>query len=198
MPDRKISERIAGVDEAGRGPLAGPVVAAAVVLNEEKVSPWPLADSKTIGKKRREEIYGWIMENAAVGVGYADHAEIDRINILQASLLAMKRAVLELDPMPDVLLIDGTFTTDLPMPMKQKAVVRGDATVPAISAASIVAKVTRDRMMDEYHLEFPRYGFDRHKGYPTRAHKQALAQNGPTPIHRKSFKGVKQLEIPSA
>ncbi|MBI5179421.1 MAG: ribonuclease HII [Nitrospinae bacterium] len=184
-------QRPAGVDEAGRGPLAGPVVAAAVLLPEGKTPPWPLADSKTIPHERRVALFDWLYESGAeIGVGIVDHEEIDKMNILRASLHAMKKAVLELKNPPDFLMIDGTFTLD--MPLRQEAIVKGDSKVAAISAASIVAKVTRDRMMDEFHKQFPQYGFDRHKGYPTKEHKQAIIKHGPSPIHRRTFRGVKE------
>ena len=180
--------KIAGVDEAGRGPLAGPVVAAAVVLSGEK-PPWKLGDSKAMSAAKRDRLYRWLMDGGGdVAIGVVRQDEIDRINILQASLLAMKKAVLKLSPAPDMLLIDGLFTLDLPV--EQKAVVKGDARIEAISAASIVAKVTRDRMMTGFHGKYPQYGFDRHKGYPTAEHRRAIELNGPSPIHRMSFKGV--------
>jgi ribonuclease HII len=181
---------IAGVDEAGRGPLAGPVVAAALVLGSDR-PPWPFRDSKTLTERRRRQLYLWLMENGVdVGIGIVKHDEIDRINILKASLLAMKKAVMRLRCKPEKLLIDGRFTTDLPI--SQEAVVKGDLKVEVISAASIVAKVTRDRIMQAFHRKYPQYGFDRHKGYPTDAHKKAILKHGPSPIHRLTFKGVKQ------
>lgn len=181
----------AGVDEAGRGPLAGPVVAAAVVLPEGKTPPTPFRDSKTLSPRQRETLFKWLYENGAdVGVGVVPHDEIDRINILRASLEAMRIAVLNLSRAPDYLLIDGTFTIDLPT-VGQEAIVRGDSKIAAISAASIIAKVTRDGIMDDYHRQFPQYGFDRHKGYPTKEHKLLIVKFGPCAIHRKSFRGVR-------
>ena len=182
-------ELIAGVDEAGRGPLAGPVVAAAVILNDA-TPPIVFKDSKLLTEHQREKLYTWLMESGAqIGIGVVKQDEIDRINILQASLLAMKKAVLRLDRTPDKLLIDGQFTTDLPL--RQEAVVQGDRKIAVISAASVVAKVTRDMMMRGFHRKYPQYGFDRHKGYPTRAHKEAIQKHGASPIHRLTFKGVK-------
>lgn len=183
--------RIAGVDEAGRGPLAGPVVAGAVILNGEK-PPYPFVDSKTITEKRREELYEWLYASGAeIGVGIVEPSDIDRINILQASLLAMKIAAEKLDPLPDKLMIDGQFTIKaLDGKVGQEAVVKGDTKVESISAASIIAKVTRDRIMKEYHEKYPQYNFLSHKGYPTAAHKKAILDHGPSPIHRLSFRGV--------
>ncbi len=187
--------RVAGVDEAGRGPLAGPVVAAAVILNNEnnEKPPHPLGDSKTISPARRESIYEWLKNGgaSAIGIGIVMHDEIDRINILSASLLAMKKAVLKLGAKPEMLLIDGKFTLDLPT--AQKAIVKGDSKVKAISAASIAAKVVRDGIMRKYHSIYPQYGFDRHKGYPTKAHKEAIIIHGASPIHRVTFSGVRPV-----
>jgi len=175
-------ELIAGVDEAGRGPLAGPVVAAAVIFNDS-LPPIPFKDSKLLTQRQRERLYDWLMKSgAAVGIGVVRQDEIDRINILQASLLAMKKAVLRLDRTPEKLLIDGQFITDLPL--RQEAVVKGDRKIAVISAASVIAKVTRDKIMRGFHRKYPQYGFDRHKGYPTRAHKEAILKHGVSPIHR--------------
>lgn len=183
-------ELIAGVDEAGRGPLAGPVVAAALILNSA-APPIPFKDSKLLTERQREKLYDWLMESGAdVGIGVVRQGEIDRINILRASLLAMKKAVLRLDRTPEKLLIDGQFTTDLPL--KQEAVAQGDRKIAVISAASVIAKVTRDKIMRGFHRRYPQYGFDRHKGYPTRAHKEAIVKHGPSPIHRLTFSGVKR------
>ena len=182
---------IAGVDEAGRGPLAGPVVSAAVVLPENFNVPG-INDSKKLSEKKRDTLFPLIQENVlSFGIGIADHIEIDRINILQASLLSMKRAVEALSLVPDYLLIDGKFTID--SPIDQQAVVKGDAKSLSIAAASILAKVTRDRIMADLDVTYPVYGFQRHKGYPTRAHKQAIIDHGPCPVHRKSFRGVKGI-----
>ncbi len=180
--------RIAGIDEAGRGPLAGPVVSAAVILPEDFSCPG-ITDSKKLSEKKREALFPVIMDGAiAVGVGIADHIEIDQINILAAALLSMKRAAANLSPPPDHLLIDGKFTIDSQLP--QQAIVKGDALSISIAAASIIAKVTRDRMMIDLSKTYPEYGFETHKGYPTKAHKEAIAAHGPCPVHRKSFRGV--------
>ncbi len=183
---------IAGVDEAGRGPLAGPVVSAAVVLPLGYESD-EIRDSKALTAKKRKKLYSVIQQDAlSFGVGICDHEEIDRINIFQASLLSMKRAVGELCVPWDFLLIDGKFILDLDSDKKacQQAVVKGDAKSISIAAASIVAKVTRDSIMENMDALYPEYGFAKHKGYPTKAHKQALAQHGPCKIHRKTFRGV--------
>lgn len=181
---------VAGVDEAGRGPLAGPVVASAVIL-PAGFDASGINDSKQLTSNQRALLYDGIFRHAvAVGIGIVDEALIDELNILRAALLAMDRAVADLTTQPDYLLIDGTFPikTDLPqMPLK-----KGDAKSVSIAAASIIAKVTRDRLMDIYHDRFPQYGFSRHKGYPTRAHREAIREFGCCPIHRRSFKGVKE------
>ncbi|WP_320042463.1 ribonuclease HII [uncultured Desulfobacter sp.] len=182
---------IAGVDEAGRGPLAGPVVSAAVVLPESFDVPG-INDSKKLSEKKREALFPLIQAQAiAFGIGMADHEEIDRINILQASLLSMKRAVDALQLTPDYLLIDGKFTINATI--EQRPVIKGDALSVSIAAASIMAKVTRDRIMAELDAKYPQYGLKRHKGYPTKAHKEAILTHGPCPVHRKSFKGVKDI-----
>jgi ribonuclease HII len=177
---------VAGVDEVGRGCLAGPVVAAAVVLNPDRYVP-RIGDSKTVTALERERLYARITRSAvAWGVASASCNEIDTINIHQASLRAMQRAVRLLAPSPDFVLVDAFRIPDLPMP--QRAVIHGDSRCTAIAAASIVAKVTRDRMMLELHAEFPTYGFNRHKGYATREHLQAVAQFGYSAVHRQSFR----------
>ena len=182
---------IAGVDEAGRGPLAGPVVSAAVILPEIFDIPG-INDSKKLSEKKREALFPVIQKRAiAFGIGLADHKEIDQINILQASLLSMKRAVEALRVTPDYLLVDGKFMVDCNI--DQRSVIKGDALSLSIAAASILAKVTRDRIMADCDLQYPEYGFRRHKGYPTKAHKEAILTHGPCPIHRKSFKGVKDI-----
>lgn len=182
--------QIAGVDEAGRGPLAGPVVSAAVILPDGFHAPG-INDSKKLTPRKRDKLYDQIRAGSiAVGVGIVDNFQIDEINILQAALLSMAQAAGKLRPAPDFLLIDGTFTT--PAKIKQKAIPKGDALSISIAAASIIAKVTRDRIMAGYHDRFPEYGFNRHKGYPTRAHKEAIARHGVSPIHRLTFKGVKE------
>ena len=181
---------VAGVDEVGRGPLAGPVVAAAVILDPDRPIAG-LADSKQLSEQKREALVVLIRERAiAWAVGRAETEEIDKINILQASLLAMRRAVLALRPQPEFALIDGNRCPSLPCP--SEAIIKGDATVAAISAASILAKVSRDQEMVELDQQYPGYGFASHKGYPTRAHLVALARHGITPIHRRSFAPVKK------
>ena len=188
---RPAPVRVAGVDEAGRGPLAGPVVAAAVILDPARPIEG-LADSKKLTERRRERLALEIRDKAlAWALGRAEAEEIDRINILQASLLAMSRAVAALAPPPDHALIDGNRCPVLPC--SAEAIVGGDDSEPAISAASILAKVSRDREMVELDHCFPGYGLARHKGYPTKAHLQALAERGVTEIHRRSFAPVKRL-----
>ena len=181
---------IAGIDEAGRGPLAGPVVSAAVIL-PQNFSVNGVVDSKKLTIKKRLRLYQEIYTHAvSVGVGIVDSVEIDRINILQASLLSMSMAAQNLRPQPECLLIDGTFSISSPLP--QKPIAKGDTLSISIAAASIVAKVTRDRLMEEYNAYYPQFGFSQHKGYPTRAHKEAIRKFGYCPIHRKTFKGVKE------
>ena len=182
---------ICGVDEAGRGPLAGPVFAAAVILDDPPRIKG-LADSKKLTAKRRDALFEEIKQHAvAWAVASASVEEIDEINILQASLLAMQRAVLALTPQPAAILVDGLHLPRVAMPAR--AIVQGDATVPAISAASILAKVARDALMLELHAAYPDYGFDRHKGYGTAVHMAALQRLGPTPAHRRSFAPVRAL-----
>ena len=182
---------IAGVDEAGRGPLAGPVVSAAVILPAD-FSVDGVNDSKKLTAAKRDRLFDRIRAEAvSVAVGIADHEEIDHLNILQASLLSMKRAVKALETPPDYLLIDGIFTVSYPA--AQEAVKKGDSLSMSIAAASIIAKVTRDRIMDNYDREFSQYGFKKHKGYPTQKHREAIRQHGPSPIHRKSFSGVREF-----
>ena len=177
---------VAGVDEVGRGCLAGPVVAAAVVLHPDRHVTW-VSDSKHVPAAERELLYAEIIRCAvAWAVAGADPDEIDRINIHQASLRAMQRAVLSLAPLPDVVLVDAFRVPDLPM--AQRGVAHGDRRCSAIAAASIVAKVTRDRQMRELHDRDPRYGFDRHKGYATAEHLDAVARYGYSDMHRRSFR----------
>jgi len=186
---------IAGIDEAGRGPLAGPVSAAAVIFNFKEVPEKlkPITDSKKLTAKKREELFDIIMQKAlAVGVGLCDHVTIDRINILQATFLAMKKALSGLKHTPNIILLDG----QLPLPnysSPQKAIINGDNLIFSIAAASIIAKVTRDRIMQDMHIKYPNYFFDRHKGYGTKLHVNALKLYGPCEIHRRSFKPVKHL-----
>ena len=176
---------ICGVDEAGRGPLAGPVCAAAVILPPYTVIPG-LNDSKKLTDKRRRELYPLIKEKAlAYGIAFADHGEIDEINILQATYLAMERAIGQLSVRPDIALIDGNRAKDFGLPVK--TVVHGDSLSANIAAASILAKVTRDDVMLLMAEDYPQYSFEVHKGYGTKAHYEALAQHGPCPIHRMTF-----------
>jgi len=181
---------VAGIDEAGRGPLAGPVVAAAVILPVGVDLPG-VTDSKKLTPLKRERLFEDINQRAlSVGVGIADAGEVDQINILQATLLAMKRAVEDLSFLPDYLLIDGINTINMDTP--QKAVTKGDSLSISIASASIIAKVTRDRMMEEYHGKHPEYDFASHKGYGSKKHMEAIATHGPSPIHRKTFGGVRE------
>ena len=183
--------RVAGVDEAGRGPLAGPVVAGAVILDPYRPIEG-LQDSKRLTAARRELLYEEIQEKAlAWAVASADVGEIDRINILQATMLAMQRAVEALQPMAQHALIDGNRCPLLACPAQ--AIVKGDSRVAAISAASIMAKVTRDREMLSLDLQYPGYGLARHKGYPSKAHIEALENLGVTPIHRRSYAPVRRV-----
>ncbi|MBQ2767472.1 MAG: ribonuclease HII [Clostridia bacterium] len=176
---------ICGVDEAGRGPLCGPVVAAAVILPDGWI-PEGLNDSKKLTERKREKLYDEIIGGAlAWGIAEASVEEIDSLNILEATLLAMRRAIAMLDPAPDFALIDGNIDRDFPIPAR--AVIGGDAQIPAIAAASILAKVTRDRMCIALDAAYPEYGIAKHKGYGTKAHMDALRTFGPTPIHRKQF-----------
>ena len=177
---------VAGVDEVGHGCLAGPVVAAAVVLHPDRHIPG-VCDSKAVPAPERERLYDRILRHAvAWAVADADPAEIDRINIHQASLRAMQRAVLALTPLPDIVLVDAFRVPDLPM--AQRGVLHGDRRCSAIAAASIIAKVSRDRRMLELHGRDPRYGFDRHKGYATADHLNAVARFGYSEVHRRSFR----------
>lgn len=185
---RKRSESIriiCGTDEAGRGPLAGPVAAGACILPDGYI-PEGLDDSKKLTEKKREALYTQITENAlAWGIGLASAAEIDEINILNASLLAMRRAIAAMGATPDLVLVDGSINRGFDI--RSEAVIGGDAKSPSIAAASILAKVTRDRIMAELDGKYPEYGFAKHKGYPTPAHKLAVYEFGPCPEHRKSF-----------
>lgn len=176
---------ICGVDEAGRGPLAGPVCAAAVILPRDMEIPG-LNDSKKLTDKKRRELYDVIVAGAeAFGIAFASEQEIDEINILQATFLAMERAVAQLGIRPDLALVDGNREPHLPLPVK--TVVKGDSLSANIAAASILAKVTRDRLMEEQDAMYPQYGFSIHKGYGTKRHYEALREYGPSPIHRLTF-----------
>ena len=176
---------ICGVDEAGRGPLAGPVCAAAVILPPGLEIPG-LNDSKKLTDKKRRELYDIMIEQAvSYGIAFASEQEIDEINILQATFLAMERAMQKLSPQPELALIDGNRTKDFGLPVR--TIVKGDSLSASIAAASILAKVTRDRLMEEYDAQYPQYGFAVHKGYGTKRHYEVLREFGPSPIHRKTF-----------
>lgn len=179
---------VAGLDEVGRGPLAGPVVAAAVILDMRRI-PKGLGDSKALSAERREELFLEILAGASVGIASVAAAEIDRINIRQATLAAMCRALAALPCRPDAALVDGNDPPPLPCPVE--TVIKGDASVPSIAAASIVAKVVRDRMMRRLALLHPAYGFTTNVGYSTAAHLAALGREGPCPHHRRSFAPVR-------
>lgn len=188
---KKGYKRIACLDEAGRGPLAGPVIAAAVMLksdfNRSRLNLNHIKDSKKISAKRREEFYKILTKQPKIkwGIGRVSEKVIDRINILGATKLAMKRAAGKLNKKPDFLILDGNFKLDLSIP--QKSIVKADEKVFSCAAASIIAKVTRDRIMVRFHKKYPRYGFDRHKGYPTKYHVRMLKKYERCDIHRKSF-----------
>lgn len=185
------AERVAGCDEVGRGTWAGPVVAAAVILDPARPIDG-LRDSKALSPRRREELAARIRDcSLAWAIAAASVEEVDALNILRATLLAMQRAVAALGTRPDRVLVDGNRLPDLPMPAL--AVVRGDATVPAIAAASIIAKVHRDALMRELAILHPGYGFERHVGYGTMEHAQALQQHGPCALHRRSFAPIRRL-----
>lgn len=185
--------RVCGIDEAGRGPLAGPVVAAAVILDPARL-PVGLNDSKKLSEKKRGALFDLIMAQAEVGIGMASVEEIDRLNILQASLLAMRRAAEALPQAPAFALIDGNRLPQLACPAR--AIVGGDGRSLSIAAASIIAKVTRDAMMDDMALAHPGYGFERHKGYGTSVHLEALTRLGPCPHHRLSFAPIRKMLSP--
>jgi ribonuclease HII len=183
--------RIAGVDEVGRGPIAGPVTAAAVILDPARI-PEGLNDSKKLGEKRREALCAALVDCAQVSVAHATVAEIDEINILRASHLAMERAIAGLEPAPDLALIDGNLIPrGLTVPAR--AIIKGDAASLSIAAASIVAKTRRDQLMRDLAQQFPGYGWERNAGYPSKSHKAALLNLGVTPHHRRSFKPVHNI-----
>jgi ribonuclease HII len=192
MLEEKGYDAICGVDEVGRGPIAGPVVAAAVIM-PVGLKIEGLTDSKKMTPLRREKIFNIILElELPCAVGMLDNESIDKINILKASLMAMRKAVMDLKKAPDFLLVDGSFTIpkiDIP----QFSVVGGDLKCPSISAASVIAKVTRDKIMDKYQALYPSFSFSKHKGYPTAEHIRELKEFGPTEIHRKTFKPVAEL-----
>jgi len=187
---------VAGVDEAGRGPLAGPVVAAAVVFSPAFFLAG-VDDSKKLSHERREQLYPQIITNCrSYGVGIVAVEEIDRINIYQAAMLAMRQALAQLSPPAQHVLVDGRNIPQLELP--QTSIIKGDGLSFTIGAASIIAKVTRDHLMLDYHHAFPAYGFDRHKGYATRSHLAALRQHGPCAIHRRSFRPRALREVEEA
>jgi len=188
---RQGCRRIAGIDEAGRGPLAGPVVAAAVILPGD-CRLEGVRDSKKLSPAMREKLFPLIRQTAvAFGIAVVEVEIIDAINILQATRLAMQRAVEQLSGPPDFLLIDGNRRID--SPIGQRTIVGGDNRSRSIAAASVLAKVTRDRLMMQYHGQYPQYTFDRHKGYGTRLHRDRIKTFGPCPIHRRTFKGVREF-----
>lgn len=190
MARRQGYRAVAGIDEAGRGPLAGPVVAAAVILPQEFDLPG-LNDSKQLSEKKRNQLYPLIHEQAlAVGIGVSRAGEVDEINILQATLKGMSRAVGRLSLQPDFLLVDGI--TPIPIGIEQKTLKKGDSRSLSIAAASVIAKVVRDRIMVAYDRLFPEYGFAGHKGYGSQKHRDAVAQYGPCICHRRTFAGVKE------
>jgi ribonuclease HII len=180
---------IAGIDEVGRGPLAGPVVAAAVILSDDFYLPG-LNDSKKLSKEKREKFYTYIQQHADIGIGIVDHKEIDQLNIYQATKKAMQLAVQSLPRTPEYLLIDAMT---LPLPVSQEAIIKGDSKSASIAAASIVAKVERDRMMERFAKQFPYYGFDKNMGYGTKEHINGLKTYGPCEIHRLTFSPVKEI-----
>ena len=187
-------QRIAGIDEAGRGPLAGPVVAAAVVL-KGNTRIKGLRDSKKVPEKERESLFIEIRDTALdIGIGIVNHEDIDRINILRASKLAMQLAVENLSELPDFLVIDAVTLPSVPI--KQTSPIKGESVSASVAAASIIAKVTRDRLMLEYHNQYPQYNFNKHKGYSTKEHMKLIQLYGPCPIHRKSFCKVMTMELP--
>lgn len=187
---------LAGVDEAGRGPLAGPVVAAAVILPPAEIIDG-VRDSKTVPERERETLFARIRAVAETyGIGIIDADEIDRTDILQATRAAMMMALNQLVCQPDLVLIDAVRLSSLAV--EQRSIIKGDATSASIAAASILAKVTRDRLMSRYHEQYPHYGFDRHKGYGTRDHIDRIRKYGPCPIHRMSFDQVRTMPLPFA
>ena len=190
---RRKYKYVAGVDEVGRGPLAGPVVAAAVILSPQKLIKG-VQDSKKISDKKRRELFSLISQQAqSIGIGIVDVNLIDKLNIFRASLLAMKLAVQNLSIKPDYILIDGNSCIDLKTP--QMPIVKGDTKSMSIAAASIIAKVTRDNIMLKIHKKYPKYGFDKHKGYGTVLHFEMLTQHGISPVHRKSWDCVSQMKL---
>ena len=203
---RKGFKRTAGLDEAGRGPLSGPVVAAVVLLKNPKfkvknvklqfkIQNLEIKDSKKLSPKKREEIYKILTNHPAIEweIGRVSEKVIDKINILEATKIAMKRAIKKLKKKPDFLILDGNFKINLPI--SQKSIIKADEKVFSCAAASILAKVSRDRIMVKYHKKYPQYKFAQHKGYPTKLHLRMLKRYGPSKIHRKSFKPVKTCKL---
>ena len=188
------ADSVAGVDEAGRGCLAGPVVAAAVILPREWACP-EINDSKQLSASQREKLFSLIQDHAvSIGVGIIPASTIDAVNILQATYLAMEQAIDHLEVTPDYLLLDAVTLKNVSIP--QRGIIKGDSLSLSIASASIIAKVTRDHLMEDYDKQYPQYGFAKHKGYGTKQHRQAIATHGPCPIHRKSFRGVKEYLLP--
>jgi len=194
---KKGYKKVACLDEAGRGPLCGTVVACAVMVKKISIFNFNLQflkirDSKKLSPKRREEFYKILTSHPAIkwGIGKVSEKVIDKINILEATKLAMKKAVKKLKRKPDFLILDGKMELDLPV--SQKSIIKADEKVFSCGCASIIAKVTRDRIMKRYHKKYPQYGFDKHKGYPTKFHRKMLKKYGPCKIHRKSFKPLKK------
>lgn len=188
---------VAGIDEAGRGPIAGPVVAAAVAWDHDRRRPPGIADSKIVPAPRRERLFDAIRRHAASwGIGVAEAAEIDSLNILEAIRLAARRALDAMDPPPQVLVTDALELPGVPLPTL--AITKADRDCSCVAAASILAKVARDRLMDGYHREFPEYGWDENRGYPTAGHYEALERHGPTILHRMTYSGVGFFEVPRA
>lgn len=183
--DKKYNNKICGVDEAGRGPLAGPVVAAAVVINDF-VDLKEINDSKKLSEKKREKLYDIILENHSVGIGVIDNIEIDNINILNATFKAMNLAISQINKEFDIVLVDGNKRIKN-CNKRQECIIKGDGKSISIAAASIIAKVTRDRLMKDFSKSFPQYSFEKHKGYGTKLHRELIKQHGPCEIHRKKF-----------
>jgi ribonuclease HII len=182
---------IGGIDEAGRGPLAGPVVSSCVIWKEVPGEREAINDSKLLSEKERLQFFKWIYANAyKVGIGTATHEEIEKINILRASLLSMERALKDTNVKPDLLLIDGNY--GIKAFPRSKPIIKGDRKCFFVACASIIAKVVRDSIMEEYDTLYPQYNFRKNKGYPTKDHKKAIAEYGTSPIHRKTFRGVKE------
>lgn len=194
--DSQFPGPVAGIDEVGRGPLAGPVIACAAIIPSGVAIPDGLDDSKKLSAKKREALFAFLTENVQYGLGEASPAEIDEINILQASLLAMQRAFDALPVQPVTALVDGNKLPVLPCPAH--AIVKGDGTSPAIAAAAIIAKVTRDRIMADLSKTHPEYGWEANAGYPTAHHRAALSQYGATPYHRRSFAPVHKILCPDS